>query len=67
MNNRQANFVATMIPLLVGALRHYKTKYAKDLLALVTARVCDEMQIDREHFCKLVIAEPRKQKTKEKE
>jgi len=56
-----------LIQMVVMALRHYKAKYAKDILALVTARVCDEMKIDREHFCKLVIAEPKKQKTKEKE
>jgi hypothetical protein len=51
---------AVMIQMLLGALRYYKVKYAKDLLALVVARVCDEMNIDREQFCKLVLEEPKK-------
>lgn len=55
---------AVVIQMLVTALRFYKTKYAKDLLALVVARVCDEMGIDREQFCKLVLEEPTKDKPK---
>ena len=49
-----------MIQMVLGALRYYKTKYAKDLLAMVVARVCDEMNIDRKHFCTLVLEEPTK-------
>ena len=33
---------------------------AKDLLAMVVARVCDEINIDRKHFCTLVLEEPTK-------
>jgi hypothetical protein len=57
---------AVMIQMLLAALRLYKTKYAKDLLALVAARVCDEMRIDRQAFCDLVLEEPKKQKQKPK-
>jgi 3-polyprenyl-4-hydroxybenzoate decarboxylase len=55
---------AVIIQMLLGALRYYKTKYAKDLLAMVVARVCDEMGIDRKSFCTLVLEEPEKTKTK---
>ena len=53
-----------MIQMVLGALRYYKVKYAKDLLAMVVARVCDEMGLDREAFCKMVLEEPTKQKPK---
>jgi hypothetical protein len=51
---------AVVIQMILTALRYYKIKYAKDLLALIVARVCDEMGIDREQFCKLVLEEPKK-------
>jgi hypothetical protein len=57
---------AIMIQMLLGALRYYKVKYAKDLLAMVVARVCDEMGIDREAFCRLILEEPTKEKEKKK-
>ena len=51
--------------MLVAALRHYKVKYARSLLAIVAARVCDEMNIDRQSFCTRVLEEPKKNKDKE--
>lgn len=53
--------------MLLGLLRyHYKAKYAPGLLAIISARVCDEMGIDRQRFCELVLEEPKKTKPKEK-
>jgi hypothetical protein len=52
-----------IIMMVLSALRYYKIKYAADLLAIISARVCDEMNIDRKRFCDLVIAEPKKATT----
>lgn len=58
---------AQVVTMLLGLLRyHYKAKYAPGLLAIISARVCDEMGIDRQRFCELVLEEPKKTKPKEK-
>jgi len=56
---------APIVFMVLGALRYYGSKYAADLMAIVSARVCDELSIDRKRFCDLVLEEPKKNKKKE--
>ena len=62
MNQEQEFLVQAAL----GMLKNMTKKKAQGMLAFVAARLCDEMGIDRNAFCTMVLEKPNKSQDKGK-